>query len=1293
MRLRSWILILCSASPLFVFAQTPQPRGLVTRQIDESRLVTLSRGVPPTRQGWVDRGVVRDDFAAGRMLLQLNRPPDREAALQKFLREAHTVGSDGYHKWLTPQQFGKQFGPVDSDIQTATAWLSSHGLRVSRVTLGKQFIEFSGNAGQVREAFHTQIHQYEARGSTAYANAGEIRIPEALAPLVRGLSPLGGSHATPDVRVAGHGVYSRSTRKAKAEWTIPNPFGTANPNAYLVTPEDFATQYDLAPLYKAGVNGAGQTIGIVNESNIDLSLVAAYQSLFGVAGTTPQVVIDGDDPGTLNQVDVEAYLDVEVSGAVAPKATVDLYIASAGDLVDPLELAALRAVEDNQASVLSVSFGQCEFVLQNAGNQFWASLWEQAAAQGQTALVASGDSGSECLLEEINTVSGLASTPWNVAVGGTDFYYSDYASGGASAASLWNSTNDNSLGSLLAPLPEQPWDDPYGLNIIADGYQRGERDAAGGGVSNCSVENSTTGACTSGYAKPAWQTGPGVPADGARDLPDVSLFASNGANLSTYAICAGEGECVASGGEADVLLVGGTSASSPAMAGIMALVDQKYGRQGQANFTLYPLAQQQPTAFHDITVGNNSEVCGGSSNPPICVLQWNGIYGTPQYPAGPGYDQASGLGSVDANVLVNSWNTISFQPTTTNLQLSSASITHGAPITVSASVSPASGSGTPTGAVAVLTNSPVPSSAAQFSIPLSNGSGTTSDVNYLPGGEYQVTGHYGGDGTFAASTSSPVSLTVKPEKSNINFSMISGSSAISSGGSVQYNAPFQLNIQPTGINAAAGTTDGNATGTAAFTIDSNSATVALNGAGIASWIPPALSVGTHTATATYPGDASFQPSSATGVTFNVTPGLAFLNETLFSPLVALPNTGGPSLAPGSALNIGITAEGGWYTLGASPSQVPRGTATPTGTVTVCLVPIINPLYVCLNPIYSQTATLTATSGVNSRTSSAVATFPNLAVGDYFVSISYSGDTYWEASGLNVLQEINVQPLPAIAASTTALAISPTSISGTDLSKVSVTVSGSGDGSTAPTGYVDLYDNGILFTYAYLPTNVVGSSTSVSLELNPLSFWTSGANQITAIYEGDTGNGPSMSNSISVTANQTAGLGDFTLASQIPQITVKAGSSGTFSLNLASLSNFSGSVALTCKPSSAQFSCSINPASVTLNGTVSATVTVNATLPNTAMAAPNGLWPVAGMVALCIIWIGGRARRAFQRSLLFGLALLTVLAASGCGGNGGGSGGSGSNPPPNSTPAGNYSVLVTGTANGTIHNAVVYVVVQ
>ncbi|HKM86939.1 MAG TPA: Ig-like domain repeat protein [Terriglobales bacterium] len=1244
----------------------------------------------PLAQTRYDRGAVPDSFPADRVLLLLSRPAEREAALREFMSDVHRRGSASYHQWLTPLEYGRRFGPADSDVQTAEGWLKSQGFKVARVTKSKQFIEFSGTAGQLRTAFHTEIHQYEVAGEAHYANAGEISIPAALAPLVRGVSPLNDFRAKPYVKVAGPALYSRTTKKTTPQWTIPNPFGTPNPYAYPVAPEDFATQYDLAPLYQAGVNGTGETIGIINESNIDLSLVNAYQQLFGLPSNPTQVVIDGDDPGTLivNGVDVEAYLDVEVSGAVAPQATVNLYISNGSNFQDPLALAAIRAIEDNQASVLSVSFGQCEVFLGNAGNQLWSGLWEQAAAQGQTVFVAAGDSGPYCDYDLFMSVSGIASTPWNVAVGGTDFYYSDYATGGASATNLWNQTNDPNQGSLKAPLPEQVWNDPFGLDVISNGLQRNEIFAGGGGASSCSTQNSSTGDCTSGYAKPSWQTGPGVPADLVRDLPDVSLFASNGANLSTYPICAYEGECAAgTNSAAEILLVGGTSGSSPAMAGIMALVNQKYGRQGQANFTLYPLAQQKPTAFHDITLGSNDSPC--SDGMPDCTLNANGYYATTIYPAGPGYDQASGLGSVDANVLVNNWSSVTFLPTTTTLSLSSAKITHGTPITVTTSVAPASGSGTPTGSVAILTTSTLPSSQSQTVLALSGGTASSS-IDFFPGGYYDVSANYHGDGVYGTSTSSPVALTVTPENSNINFQILNGyppnPATVGNGGSVQYNTPLYFVIQPAGVSAPTGKTNGNATGSATFKVDSITATVPLNAVGVASWAPPALATGNHTASATYSGDASFNASSGSAVTFSVTPGLVLLNDNEIGPYS---ETGAPGLFMnvGSTLTVGVTAQG-WDTFGANPVQIPQATAAPTGTVQVCLGTYPGLYNDCQNPVYSQTVTLAPVSGADAQDSLASATFPNLAANQYYVSMVYSGDSHWGSTALLDTRAVIVQSMPPAATTATTVSITPSSFSGTQTAVITGTVTGSGDPGTAPVGLIDFFADGVFLTYSEFASGVAGTTSSLSFEVNPSWFLNSGANQLIAVYEGGGGNGPSVSSAVNFTAVQTGG--DFTLAPQLPQVTVQPGSSGTVGLNLASLSNFNGVVTLTCTPSSSNITCGVSPSAPTLNGTATATLTINAAAQAAALPAHSGSrlgWLGTGFMFASVL-LGGFTNRRRRLGVVLGLVLFAaLLVAAGCGSGGG----QAVQPPPPANP-GTYSVVVSATSNVIIHNAKITVIV-
>jgi hypothetical protein len=1256
----------------------------VTQAVDETQLTPLHGSVHPLAQKRYDRGPVNESAAAERILLLLNRPPDREAAFQQYLREEHTVGSPLYHHWLTPEAIGAQFGLADGDVQAVTGWLSGNGLTVSRVSKAKRFVEFSGTVGQVNAAFHTQVHQYLVDGVVHHANATELKIPQALAPAIAGVSPVNDFRATSQIQVQGTASWNAAQRKMQAGFT-------EGPSLYAVAPADFATQYDLNPLYTAGVNGSGVTIGIINESNIDLSEAAAFRSVFGLPANPVQVIIDGSDPGW-NDADVEAYLDVETSGAVAPSATVNLYISAGSAYQDPVVVSALRAVEDNQADILSVSFGEGENYEEASGNQFWNALWEQAAAQGQTVLVASGDEGqSQDTYFLFVGVNGLASTPWDIAVGGTDFYYSDYATGGASSANDWNATNDpTTKGSLKAPITEQVWNDPFGLDTIP-GLPRGEIYAGGGGASNC-VTTDTNGQCTGGYPKPSWQTGPGVPQDGVRDLPDVSLFASNGANFSAYAVCGQEGQCIPDGsGSFAVDLVGGTSASAPSMAGVMALVDQKYGRQGQADVTLYPLAQQKAAAFQDITLGGNWDLC--EEGAPDCDL---GVDGLGQYTgestvysAGPGYDQASGLGTVDATSLVNNWGSITFQGTTTSLDISPASVVHGHAVTVDAKVTASAGSGTPAGAVTLLTNSTMPNNASQTAIPLVAGSGDAS-LNYLPGGTYQVTARYGGDGTYAASSSSAQTLTVSPEKSTLNFS-VAPADGISLT-DLPYGYAVSLDAQPVGVNAATGQTDGNATGSVTFTLDGAQVTVPLNAGGMAAWPTPMLSVGTHTASASYSGDNSFGASSAQAVTFTVLQGGAtiFLNPSLPE---------GEPINAGTPLTVSLQLEP-FITPSLAGQTAAPGMAPPTGTVTLLLDTYTSQW----NTVYTETAKLVAPTGIyGDETSFATVTFPALPVGQYYFVPNYSGDTNYMpfacpnpaacSQGFYYFNVVAAAGTPA--ASTTILTVTPSNITAAQTATVTATVNAPAGAKVAPTGWISFFDNGTPMGGSYYMQQLVpatsGASASFSLTLGADSFYTNGMNQLSAIYSGDSNYQGSTSNTTSLSVAQWGA--DFTMTPQLTQINVVTGNTVNSGVNLASLWGFNGSVALSCTTSTSDFSCSINPQSATVNGTATASLNVVAVNPNAATATTaknsSALRGIAGAALAFAFVLMLPLRRGKWRTTAGLLLVAVALFTSGCGSN------SSSGPPPppsNGTTPGTYSILVTGTTGAIVHTMKMMVVV-
>jgi hypothetical protein len=1259
--------------------------------VDETRLVRLSGTVHPLARPDNDGGAVPDSFPANRMVVLVNPPAERKQALERFLRDAHTPGSASYQKWITPEEFGARFGARDEDVRQVQAWLQSHGFSIARVTKSKRFMEFLGTAAQVREALHAEIHQYGVGGKTYYSVSTEVSIPETLAPIIGGFAPLNTFPLTSFVHTAGRGTLSPSTRRVQPEFTTTSGGKTF----YALAPEDFATQYDLGPVYQTGTDGTGQTIGILDELNLDLSVVDAYRKLYGLPGDNTQVVIDGEDPGVGLNPSVEGFLDVEVAGAVAPKAKVNYYIAGGSYFQSPLVLAAMRAIEDNQADILSVSYGECEQILGPTGNLLWSTLWEQAAAQGQTVLVASGDSGPATCPIGIGTlngpityfglsVNGLASTPWNVAVGGTDFYYSDYATGGGSISGLWNSTNDVNFGSLKAPLPEQPWDEDLGLNIIPFNSQIFSipSGAGGGGASNCSQFVPPTGqsglpVCAGGYPKPAWQrNATGVPADGVRDLPDVSLFAAPGKNLTAFAICVEPGDCApVSGGEPRVLLVGGTSASTPAMAGIMALVDQKHGRQGQANFKLYALADQQPSAFHDIMIGTNDTLCEAAApgctapvpNVGISFLKSWGVYA-----ATPGYDLASGLGSVDANALIANWNKVTFTSTSTTLQISPSSFVHGSPVSITASVTPASGTGTPTGDVNIATTSPLPL-VNTSEITLAGGSATTS-WNFFPGGAYQVTAQYAGDGTFQPSTSAPSTLTITPEASTTAFSLqyryedtstppiTVHSGTLASGGQAPFSSLWTFEAQPSGQSGQ--TVD--ATGTATFTDGAISITLPLNAKGIATWSPQVLAIGAHSVTVSYSGDASYNASTAGPLTFTVTQGIPELAAVLEARPVTL-----AGYQAGSTVLVHVLMR-------ALNSFVP-----PSGIVTVNF-----------GSLPPQTGTLTVATYSNQGLSSANFTFPNVPAGTYTLSASYAGDSNWKLSSFT-------SPTTYTFASgtnsptATMLSLTPSSVDSSSSVKFTATVTASQMPVQPIQGIVSLYASGTIFSsLAVTPTATTSNSVSMGTVTVPGSALPSGDLQVTAEFLGGFGFESSSSTPVPLHVSFT----DFTMSAGSSRVLVKSGQSASVPLVLGGPNGGSTTVSLTCLPSATSFGCALNPSTQVVRAATSASLSINAFIPGATYAtgleragARRGLFATSAVFAFGFLFLMALPLE-HRRGLLLCFAFLAIgTFIAGCGGYVS----QGYTPPPPNvnTPAGTYNVLVTATSGGVTHNINVTAVIQ
>ncbi len=897
------------------------PSVLITAPVENNALVTLKGNTHPMAQARYDRGAASASLPTGRMSLILKRSPAQSIALRAYMGEQQDPNSPNYRKWLTPASYGASFGISDADLQTVEAWLQSQGFKIESVPDSRNLVRFSGTFGQVAQAFHTSIHTYVIDGVTHYSNASDPQIPAALAAAVAGISPMNdfrakamhvlGKHNTATVANGHVQVTAQAASSSAGKGIAPElTVSENNANLLLLSPSDAATIYNAPNVLNrrysgsGGQNGAGVNIGVAEYSDLQVADYNNYRNLFlpGIAGPAPQLVVDGADPGVLQGDGVEALLDAEIVAALAPQAQLYFYSSSSDLIDDGLDDAIVRAIEDNKVSVLSISYGNCEYALGQGGNLFFSEFFQQAAAQGITPVISAGDSGSagcddpntEAAAQGGLAVSGIASTPYGVAVGGTDF---DVLATNFTQYVLAAGTAENSyLGSALSYIPENPWNDsiqdPQGLftSNVAQQYNNGAGgtttiiSAGSGGASSagvCSLTDQYGGCVSPGYPTPPFQSainvGTAAPA-GVRYIPDVSLFAAAGSEHSAaWAFCSdsvlnGDSstytDCVAdSTGALSVESIGGTSASTPAFAGVLGMVIQSLGgntRLGLANDVLYNLQAKGSPAFNDITVGNNSVPCvAGSLN---CGS--NGFLAG--YNAGTGYDLASGLGSVNITKLIAAWPTVVFNQSSTVLQVNNSSaalnVVHGTVVTLSTQVSPSTAIGT----VSITGNSGNGNESAFEDIALTTvgaqaGTGSIG-VNNLPGGTYNLQAYFPGDVNLAASASLPVSITITPEASTPNLFLNIGDLQAGTYVNNPANAPFGsygfAYFQPLNSNNPT-VPHGSASGTATLTVNGASVgSQALNSAGIAAFPLYNLTPGTYTFTGQYNGDNSYSPSSA-----------------------------------------------------------------------------------------------------------------------------------------------------------------------------------------------------------------------------------------------------------------------------------------------------------------------------------------------------------------------------------------------------------------------------------------------
>ena len=589
-------LMLCASLQGQNAAQPAAPvRPLITQAVDEAQLTTLKGNTHPLARPQFDLGTAPASLPMQRMLLVLKRSPEQETTLRRLLDDQQSKASASYHKWLTPEQYGQQFGPTDSDLQAITGWLQSHGFEVGS-TKGRTVLEFSGTAGQVQEAFHTTIHKYIVNGEQHWANAKDPMIPSALTPAVAGVLTLHNFIKKPAIHFTGEAIPAKIVRgKSRPQVTFPAQGGQPAINA--LAPEDYAVIYNINPLYSANITG-GATIGVVGRSNLYNSGqdVQDFFEHIGygnntLAGTTMQVVLNGPDPGDLGGgEEAEATLDSTWTGAVAPTSRVELVVSATTNTTDGIDLSEAYIIENDFADIMTESFSACELYATDAQLAGQSAMAEQAAAQGITYIVSTGDDGAAGCDDPGSppatnpiSVNYLASTAFNVAVGGTMFNEDGVPS------KYWTSTAPLSE-TAISYIPESTWNESSlsnGLWSSSGGASAGNR---GGGF----------GGTTPGVPKPNWQYGvAGIPDDGVRDLPDVSLTA---AGHDPYLLCL-EGSCEPdSQGQFFIYFISGTSASAPSFAGFMSLVINKEAQLQDLDRRASGCAE-----LHSVSIGGYSD--------------------------------------------------------------------------------------------------------------------------------------------------------------------------------------------------------------------------------------------------------------------------------------------------------------------------------------------------------------------------------------------------------------------------------------------------------------------------------------------------------------------------------------------------------------------------------------------------------------------------------------------------------------------------------------------------------------
>jgi subtilase family serine protease len=958
-------------------------RPLITQKIDETKVVALEKNVAHLNRAAEDLGPVESSFKFNHMFMVLKRTPESEMALQILLQHQVQKGAPEYHKWLTPTQFGATYGASQKDIATVTAWLQSKGFTVNHVPHSGMLIDFAGDAGTISKAFHTQLHYFSVDGERRVGNIGNPSIPQALLPAVAGIQGLNNFKPHADHSAPLGGRFSNASHK----WDIisgtnPKPEWAIDAEDNWETPQDLYTIYNVNPLLTAGTNGTGANVAVIEEVDIEYGTVnpdtgqatggdvATFRSIFGVPGTLSMYVYHGFGPDTCNDPgvpdtgeDIEASLDAEWANAVAPSS--NLIFMSCDDTVDDGIFTSLQALVDNSlGDSMSLSYGESELDADSATISFLNTEYAQAAAQGQSVFISSGDSGSDVADQNTSgtatsgiNVSVFAASPMVTSSGGTDFQdLYDNLENGTPLTNYWNTTNTSSWSNAISYVPEMSWNDSCGSSILAE-FENGSDPATYCGTEPAFLNGyvvAGSGGFSTIYSVPNYQSGTPGYSGTMRAQPDISLLASNGFWGHAIVFCdsnpaySGDGyACAVNSGALTAGGAGGTSFVAPQLNGVAGLLESANGvRQGLLNYSLYALAKVQyndpilgtacyangqtnnigtttglpnsACTFNDVTTSTNDVPCeAGSldcyvnSGAPYGILSTGGAGSLGiAYASTPDYDEVTGLGSINIANLVTNWKNA--LATSTTLTITPASTTATGSFSVSSTVT---ATGTtippqpPTGTVSYFATGTNGTATVATCTIASGACSTTFLASALDGGvlgSYLIMASYSGDSNYPPSVSNFQTVDV----SDTTTTTVTASPiAIGASGTSTLTATVTDSITSTDVP----------TGTVTFSIGSDSLGNCTLASGSCTFSVQAssLTLGANTVTAMY------DPSSPD---WSTSTGTATVTLVSAPTLIATPTTVTVT-APGDSGTTVLTAAGftgTTYTY--SCSGLPRGAA-------------------------------------------------------------------------------------------------------------------------------------------------------------------------------------------------------------------------------------------------------------------------------------------------------------------------------------------------------------------------------